>query len=98
MRVRILTLAPKGLDAAVAYYNDERAGQGYRFLAEALGTIDRIKQFPEAWQPFSRGTRRCQVRRFPYGVVYRKEDSLILIVAVAHLHREPDYWVERTSP
>lgn len=97
MRIRFLTLAQKELDDAVAYYNDERPGLGYRFLAEVLDTIDRIKQLPEAWQPFPRGTRRCQVRRFPYGVVYRKEDGLILIVAVAHLHREPDYWVDRIS-
>ena len=60
-------------------------------------TIDRIKPFPEAWQPFYKGTRRCQVRRFPYGVIYKQVDDLLLIFAVANLHRKPDYWADRMS-
>ena len=33
--------------------------------------------------------------RFPYGLIYEASDVQIIIVAVAHLHRAPEYWRER---
>ncbi len=95
MKVRFLKIAQYELDDAVEYYNVERPGLGYEFLWEVFEAIDRIKVFPEAWLSFYKGTRRCQVRRFPYGVIYKKVDNLLLIFAVANLHRKPDYWVDR---
>jgi len=38
---------------------------------------------------------KVPVRRFPYGVVYRKTPSVIRILAVMHLMRKPGYWKER---
>ena len=58
---------------------------------------DRIAQFPEAWHPLSKRTRRCLVKRFPYGVIYTKRGEEIIIIAVANLHRKPDYWKNRLS-
>jgi hypothetical protein len=48
---------------------------------------------------FSPGTRRCLIAKFPYGVIYHysPEQDEIVIVAIAHLHRRPDYWVSRES-
>ena len=92
MKVRFLEVAQQELDEAVAYYNAEVAGLGEAFLLEALSALDRIQHFPDAWHPLSKTTRRCRLRRFPYGVVYRLDDEGILIVAVANLHRQPDYW------
>jgi hypothetical protein len=67
-------------------------GLGDQFLLEVLDGLERIRQHPEAWRPFSRHTRRYRTRRFPYGIVYQILESEILVVAVAHLHREPGYW------
>jgi hypothetical protein len=41
--------------------------------------------------------RRCRLRRFPYGVIYHADEMEILVVAVAHAHRRPDYWRDRIS-
>ena len=57
--------------------------------------IDRIKQFPQAWQRFHEDARRCIIRRFPYGIVYILEQDTVLILAITNLHREPDYWIKR---
>ena len=97
MKVRFFKIAQIELDSAVEYYNGERSGLGYELLWEVFAAIDRIKEFPEAWGSFHKGTRRCLVRRFPYGVVYKHLDDLILIVAIANLHQEPGSWVERIS-
>ncbi|MCK9463544.1 MAG: type II toxin-antitoxin system RelE/ParE family toxin [Proteobacteria bacterium] len=95
MRISFLEPARLELDDAVNYYNYEEAGLGEEFLSEFLRTLDRIGRFPDAWQPLSQRTRRCQTRRFPFGVIYQKREEGILIVAVAHLHRSPEYWKDR---
>jgi plasmid stabilization system protein ParE len=97
MRARFLQIAKRELDDAVDYYNRERPGLGYEFRWEVFFAIDRIKQFPRGWQVFYEDARRCPVRRFPYGIIYVQQDDFILILAIAHLHREPDYWIDRLS-
>ena len=95
METRFLDVAQLEFDEAVEYYNAESAGLGDQFLLEVLSSLERIRQFPKAWHPYTENTRRCQTRRFPYGIVYQILESEILIVAVAHLHRRPGYWLER---
>ncbi|MBN1362236.1 MAG: type II toxin-antitoxin system RelE/ParE family toxin [Sedimentisphaerales bacterium] len=95
--MRFLQVAKRELDDAVEYYHRERPGLGHELLWEVFFAIDRIKQFPQAWQIFYEDARRRLIRRFPYGIVYICASDLILILAVAHLHREPDYWIDRLS-
>ena len=64
-------------------------------MLEVLETLARIRRFPKAWNPYTENTRRCQTRRFPYGIVYQILESEILVVAVAHMHRRPGYWLDR---
>jgi plasmid stabilization system protein ParE len=95
MKINFLKIAQMELDDAIKYYNFEVPGLGDAFLAEALNALDRIGRFPEAWHPCSKRTRRCQTRRFPYGIIYQIREKEILVVAVANLHRRPDYWEDR---
>jgi toxin ParE2 len=95
MRIRFLEIAQIELDEAIGYYNYELPGLGEAFLTEVLNALDRIGKYPEAWQSFSKRTRRCQTRRFPYGIIYQIRKDEILIVAIANLHRKPDYWKDR---
>ena len=95
MEVRLLDVAQQELDEEIEYYNAESLGLGDQFLIEVLTCLERIKQFPQAWHPFTEDSRRCRTRRFPYGIAYQILESEILIVAVANLHRRPSYWLER---
>jgi mRNA-degrading endonuclease RelE of RelBE toxin-antitoxin system len=95
MKIYFLEIAQIELDEAVEYYNYEVTGLGDVFLAEVLNTLDRIGEFPEAWQQCSNRSRRCQIRRFPYGIIYQIREQEILVVAVANLHRKPEYWRDR---
>ncbi len=97
MEIRFLDVAQQELDETVEHYNVESAGLGDQFLLEVLSSLERIRQFPLAWHPFTGNSRRCQTRRFPYGIAYQILESEILIVAVVNLHRKPGYWVERIS-
>ena len=95
MKINFFEIAQIELDEAVEYYNYEIPGLGDAFLTEVLNALDRIGEFPEAWHSCSKRTRRCQTRRFPYGIIDQIREQEILVVAVAHLHRKPDYWQDR---
>lgn len=97
MNVRFLLPAQYELDEAIEYYNAEVPELGNAFLLETLAVIERICQYPEGWHPLSPNTRRCRLRRFPYGIVHAMLDGEIVVIAVSHLHREPNYWRKRLS-
>lgn len=92
MTVRFLNAARGDLREAIRYYEAQRPGLGKEFRDEVRSTIERIEALPEAWHPLGDRVRRCRTRRFPYGVIYRADGQEILIVAIAHLHQEPDRW------
>lgn len=95
MRVRFLEIAEIELDDAIRWYEGQVPRLGDAFLVEVLSAATRIAHYPEAWQQLDDGVRRCRLSRFPYGLVYAIEGSDVLALAVAHLHRKPDYWRDR---
>ena len=64
-------------------------------MIEVLSAADRIARFPEAWHLLGEGIRRRRLSGFPYGLIYSVDKGDILVLAVAHLHRRPDYWRDR---
>lgn len=92
MNVVFLSVAVMELTDAVAYYNQQSEGLGYQFAGEVQKTLDRIAEYPDAWPVMSQRTRRCRLRRFPYGVIYHVQRDTLLVIAVMHLHRHPDTW------
>jgi hypothetical protein len=52
---------------------------------------------PEAWTKIGERTRRCILKAFPYALLYVVETDLILVTAVAHLHRDPEHYGNRIA-
>lgn len=97
MKTRFLPPARRELHDAVRYYNAQRLRLGNEFRDETWETVPRIKELPQAWHPLGGAIRRCQMKRFPYGVIYETSDDEIVIIAIAHLHRRPEYWRSRVG-
>lgn len=95
MKVRFLAVAQNELDDAVDWYNDQAAGLGREFLDEADRAVRRTVSFPMSCPEIELGIRRCLLARFPYGLIYGINQNTIIVLAVAHLHREPRYWMDR---
>ena len=95
MEFYFLEIAQSELEESIEHYNSESQGLGDQFLIEVLDALESIRQYPTAWSAFSQNTRRRQLHRFPYGIVYQVSETEIIIVAVMHLHREPLYWRNR---
>lgn len=95
MNYRFLDEAETEFIEHVAFYKEERIGLGLEFAREVLAAINRIVSFPSAWSPYSNRCRRCLLKRFPFGIVYRLIGEEVVIFAVMQLNREPDYWKGR---
>jgi len=71
------------------------SGIGKEFFNEVLQTINLISVFPEVWAKNSERTRKAVLKKIPYNLIYLKYHGMIYIIAVAHQHREPEYWIDR---
>ena len=85
------------LNEAIEWYETRELGLGLDFATQIHAAVQRALAFPFAWQEMGSDILRTLVHRFPYGVLYVAEPDRLLIVAVMHLHRQPDYWHNRTS-
>jgi toxin ParE2 len=97
LRTKFLLPARRELHEIVHYYNTQIPRLGEEFRDEVWETVRRIKEFPLAWQPLGGPIRRCQMQRFPFGIIYEPSELEIVLIAVAHLHREPEYWRSRVQ-
>jgi plasmid stabilization system protein ParE len=82
-------------DDAFEWYESSRPGWGNNFRREIEAVIARILSTPEAFVRILGNIRCVNAHQFPYAVCYRVRGDSIEILAVAHHHRDPDYWKSR---
>jgi toxin ParE1/3/4 len=70
-------------------------GLGDDFIDEVESGIRTILLDPTVWRVLEDDVRRFLIRRFPYGIYYTLESEVVVIWAIKHLHRDPDYWQDR---
>lgn len=80
---------------AVRYYAEQRAEVAQAFINAVEDTIYQIRESPTRWGVIDEDVRRCLTRKFPYGVLYTIEQDYLLILAIMHCSREPEYWKSR---
>jgi plasmid stabilization system protein ParE len=94
-RARFVSIAAREFLSQVAYYEEEQPGAGAPFIAAVQQAAARALAFPLSGTPAAAGTRRVLVRDFPFSIIYRVDEDGILVFAVAHSARRPEYWRSR---
>jgi toxin ParE1/3/4 len=92
MTYRFTIEAKTDLFSAVQFYESQREGLGTEFAIEFGLALARVLEAPRRWPEGERGTRRYRLDRFPYAIVYKALPSVVEIVAVFDLRREPGSW------
>ena len=95
MKIRFLKPAQSEVDDAVAWYDSQSCSLGTQFLDDLDRTVRRIAAYPLASAKIEEHLRRGLLSRFPYGIIYGIDSETVIVIAVAHLHREPRYWIDR---
>ena len=83
------------MEQAFNYYESRRFGLGTRFIDAVMAECHKIIQHPLIGHEHQGGGRRLNVRGFPYYIAYFIRDERIVVAAVAHASRHPDYWKDR---
>jgi len=82
---------------AVRFYEGRVPALGARFLRALDETIVKIARDPQRFAFYEKPVRSSRVPGFPYRVLFADEPEFVLIVAVAHLSRQPRWWRYRTE-
>ena len=80
---------------AADYYEDMESGLGRQFRAEIWEACTTILTHPLLWREREGGFRRVNCPVFPYYIAYYIRGNTLVIAAVAHGSRYPDYWKGR---
>lgn len=88
------------LEEAAKSYADRRAGLGVGFVEAFEAALEQLGRWPQIGHmvpgvPADVPARRFPLNRFLYHVAYVEWDGMIRVLAVAHDHRRPGYWVSR---
>ena len=93
MTYRLSLGARADLVAAASYYDTRRAGLGSEFTVEVGLALAKVLEAPQRWPEIEDGVRRCQLSRFPYGLIYRVASAqLVEVIAIFDLRRRPGSW------
>jgi toxin ParE1/3/4 len=80
----------------VDYYKQFDQALSYDFIQEFEDAVQRQIKFPKAGHTYLQQTKRTFLNRFPYAIVYKiYRDELIMVFAIMHIKRKPDYWKKR---
>ena len=82
--------------AAAEWYSERSLAAADGFTQAVAAAFRRILDRPQWGAACDDVHRLVIVRGYPYQIIYRMvADSSILVVAVAHCSRRPDYWTQR---
>ncbi len=100
MTIRFHPEATRELIAATDWYENAQEGLGTALLVEITRALDLVAEQPLRW-PLWPGLkadtqiRRFLLARFPFAIAYLSLGQEIVVLAVAHVRRQPGYWRTR---
>ena len=95
MEIVFNELAVSEMNDAVAFYELQFSELGGAFKEEVKRSLLRISKYPTAWPKVDEDIRKYIMHKFPFNIYYSKEKNYLYIIAIAHQHRKPNYWIDR---
>ena len=78
-----------------AYFESKQPNLGARFRDEVAEVCGAVLQHPLLWREREGSYRRVNFPVFPYYLAYFVRGERIIIAAIAHASRHPDFWKSR---
>jgi plasmid stabilization system protein ParE len=101
LRLRLLKPARLEVRETATWYRADDQKLARAFVDEVDRVIAFARRFPKgatAIEPLEDlEVRRFMTRVFPYFVIARDWEDALVVLAVAHQHREPGYWHPRLA-
>ena len=97
MTLIVLEQAEREFSKSAAYYESRESGLGIRFREEVAAVANWILDHPAIPRLRPRGYRRVNLRVFSHYVAYVIRGETIWVVAIAHAHQRPEFWIRRIA-
>jgi plasmid stabilization system protein ParE len=94
MKYILSSLASKELEEGREYYDFQKEGLGNEFKKIIKSGIDEIFASPHLYPIVIAPLHRKVISRFPYSIFYRIDEDAIVILSIAHQHRQPFYKIK----
>lgn len=96
MRTRFTEAASADLREARMYYGKRHREARIGFNREMRKAVALLREHPEAGKPAGRTAREYVIDNvFPYSVIYYVENDEVVIAALFHHSRDPEFWHTR---
>jgi plasmid stabilization system protein ParE len=89
-------IARTELVEAVDWYETRKAGLGAEFILALDHLLNRIASSPLQFRRVRGNIRRALMRRFPFAVYFIYSADAVIILAVFHCSRDPQYLENRS--
>lgn len=92
---RFLSVAEQDLVESMEFYESRQLGLAIRFHDELFRIILLLRNSPKIGTMIDANFRSFSLDKFPFSIVYRLEEDTLIVVAIAHHSRHPEYWRDR---
>lgn len=93
--LELLPIARHEYAEAFQWYAEQSVVAAERFTAEFEAAMAAILRDPDRYPRWDDRYRFYLLDKFPYFIAYRRENELIVVVAVRHTSRDQDVWKGR---
>jgi hypothetical protein len=97
MQVNVSALVWEELAEAALYYERQSEGLGTELMQEVDSCLKEIANAPERAMLRKRGYRRVNLRQFPFFIAYLFDGDEVVVLAIGHGARRPEYWIDRAG-
>ena len=102
MKVRLHEEAVVEAESAAEWYSRQQPGLGEEFTDELTRCLRLLSADPTRLPLLETRTRDVETRRilmarFPYKIIFEVVREEVVVLAVAHGRRRPNYWLPRKS-
>lgn len=97
MKLVLRPEAERDLAEAHVWYEKRVPGLGVEFLEAVERALETVQDNPLRYPVVHQSIRRALTRRFPYCIFFIYDRSVVSVLAVMHVARDPRKWRERTQ-
>ncbi len=94
-KLLVASAAEADFTEALCWYAERSRQAAENFEAEFEQALATITADPHRFPKCDQRHQYCRIRRFPFQIIYRNDQDIITIIAVAHAKRNPGYWSNR---
>ena len=91
----LTSAAERDYAESLAWYLHRSVSAADAFDAAVARGLEMIASDPERFPQCDSRHRYYLIDRFPFQIIYRIHNEDVLVIAVAHLSRDPGYWLGR---